>query len=433
MRAVHEESNLQHTEMLTLQRRYDALNRLVQVSLVMNSTLDLDPLLEYIMQAAINITGAEAASTLLVDKNTQELRFTAAIGPDSAGLIGMVVPREGSIAGTIVSQNRAIVIDDVAHDPRHYRQIHEQTSLQTRSILGVPMRIRDALIGVLEVINKREGQFNEEDVRHITILAAQAAIAIENAQLVSALRMAYDDLNKIDKIKSDFIAIASHELRTPLGVILGYASYLKDETEGEAGELAEQLLSSASHLRNLIEDMTNLRYVQIGEAELHVRAISLGEILQQVHNDVLSLAESKGQILLLEPPKHMITLLADRPKLVMALTNVLNNAVKFTQPGGVIVLSAEERRGEVWIRIRDNGIGLPEEEYERIFDQFYQVESHLTRRHGGLGLGLAIAKAVTERHGGRIWVESAGPGLGCTFTLAIPLTAHGASRPHASQ
>ncbi len=405
----------------SLEHKFDALNRLVQISLVMNSTLKLQPLLQTIMEAAAEISGAEAASILLWDKNTNELRFTAALSPDPEHLMGMVVPLEGSIAGTIISENRAIIIDDASRDPRHFKNVDQAIEFQTRAILGVPMRIRDDLIGVLEVLNKREGRFNDEDLRHITILASQAAVAIENARLIAALRKAYDDLAQVNKLKNDFIAIASHELRTPLGVVLGYAAFLKEETEGEMGEHAEAVLNSALHLRNLIEDMTNLRYVQIDRAELKFAVAPLNRILGAAHADVIELAEAKEQVLLLEQPAYDIPVKVDAVRMEMAITNVLNNAVKFTPPGGLIVLSAEEQAREVWVRVQDNGIGLEPDHLERIFDQFYQVEDPMRRRHGGLGLGLTIARAIVERHDGRIWAESAGLGLGSTFTVALPL------------
>ncbi len=414
-------SSLSESILQQLQHRLDALNRLVQVSLVMNSTLTLQPLLQYIIDAASEIAGAEGASILLVDKHSGDLRFTASSGPGSEHLIGMVVPLEGSIAGRIVSENRALIIDDAAHDPRHFKGVGEQIGLETRDLMGVPMRIRDSLIGVLEVINKREGRFNDEDLRHITILASQAAVAIENARLVDAIRAANQELEQLNKLKTDFIAIASHELRTPLGVILGYATFLKEEAEGRISEHAAGVLSSAVRLSSLIEDMTNLRYIQIGQADLDIRPTALNTILAAAHESVVKLAEAKEQTLLLEQPSQRIEVRADADRLKMAITHVLNNAIKFTPPGGVIVMSVERQRREVWIRVRDNGVGLESGQLERIFDQFYQVEPPMTRRHGGLGLGLTIAKAIVERHDGRIWAESAGPGLGSTFTLALPI------------
>src|SRR5262245_21974221 len=190
-----------------IQRKLDTLNRLVDVSLIMNSTLLLQPLLSLIMRSASEITGAEAASILLVDKHTHELRFAASTGVNTEHLMGIVVPMDGSIAGAIVKEGRATMIDDVAEDPHHLRQVDEEVEFQTQSILGVPMRIKEKLVGVIEVVNKQQGKFDDHDVLIISALASQSAVAIENAQLVSALQKANDELAKVDKIKTDFIAI----------------------------------------------------------------------------------------------------------------------------------------------------------------------------------------------------------------------------------
>ncbi|MBN1122826.1 MAG: GAF domain-containing protein [Anaerolineae bacterium] len=404
-----------------LQQKVDMLNRLVEISLVMNSTFQLDPLLEYLMFQATEITNSESASILLLDDKTGDLRFAAALGDVAEELIGMIVPRKGSIAGSIIDQEQAMIIDDVDKDPRHFDDIDQKLDYDTRSILGVPMAIRDKLVGVLEVLNRREGRYDEDDIRYITLLASQAAVAIDNVQMVESLEHAYDDLEKVNKLKTDFIAIASHELRTPLGVILGYATVLQEDAQGESGEHIEAVLSSALQMRSLIEGMTNLRYVSLDESELNFEKVWLNDVLQEAINDVQSMVEAKGQIFELEEPPEAVMIEIDRAKFVLALTNVLNNAIKFTPPGGVILLSAVRRNKEVWVRVRDNGIGIPADELEQIFEQFYQVEDPMTRKHGGLGLGLTIARTVLDRHKGRIWAESPGPNEGSCFTLVLPL------------
>nr|MBN1228971.1 GAF domain-containing sensor histidine kinase [Anaerolineae bacterium] len=409
----------------TLAKQLRVLNQLVEISLVMNAMHQLDPLLHYLMEIAAEITDSEAASILLIDKNTNDLVFTAATGESGRQLIGMVVPLEGSIAGSIIKEDRALIIDNVKADPRHYTGVDEETKFETRSILGVPMRKREQLVGVLEVLNKQDGRYDDDDIRFISALASQAAVAIEKAQLVNSLEEAYADLDRLNKLKSDFIAVASHELRTPLGVILGYATVLREDSHGELSDHAQMVLDSALQMRSLIEGMTNLRYVQIDESELDFAPVPLHEIMQSAYADIKRLAEAKDQIFEIEIPEEPVELRADRARLAMALTNVLNNAVKFAPPGGVIMISAERHDSEYWVIVRDNGLGIAKDQCEKIFEQFYQVEDPMTRHHGGLGLGLAIARAIVERHGGRIWAESPGLGEGSRFTLALPVTREG--------
>jgi len=408
-------------DVVSLQRKLDILSRLVEVGRVMNSTVRLEPLLAYIMRTAEEITGSEAASILLVDTNTGDLRFTAATGEVSDELSGMTVPLDGSIAGAIIAEDRALIVSDVTRDPRHYRGVDEEVAFQTRSILGVPMRIKDRLVGVLEVLNKSGGEYDEEDIRNITILASSAAVAIENAQLIRSLKEAYEELNQVNKLKSDFISVASHELRTPLGIILGYAAILRDETQPPTRAYADAVFNAALKMRTLVEGMTHLRYIQLEEGEMHLEPVALRELMREAYEQAQEFAGTKDQIYLCEEAPPDLFVLADRAKAVLALSNVVDNAVKFTPPGGAVILSARRRNGEAWVTVRDNGYGIPEGEAERIFDPFCQVEDPLTRRYGGLGIGLTITRAVMQQHGGRVWAESPGPGEGSRFTLVFPL------------
>jgi signal transduction histidine kinase len=275
---------------------------------------------------------------------------------------------------------------------------------------------------VLEVLNKRQIPWTSEDRDYVAVLAAQAAVAIDSARLVDDLRRANQELSELDKLKNDFIAIASHELRTPLAVILGYASFLQDESEGKASEHAAKVLASGLQLRRIIEDLTNLRYMQQNASELSREAVSLNDLVEEAVQDVLGTAETKKHKLSLEAAPESVMVDVDRIRATMALTNVLNNAIRFTPDSGQIMVKTEARNAhEAWISVTDNGIGIEADQMERIFDKFYQVEDHMTRIHGGLGIGLSIAKALVEAHGGRIWGESDGLEKGTTFTIVLPL------------
>ena len=396
-------------------------SRLLEISVTLNSTLELDPLLRFIIQSAADLTGSEAASILLVDERTQNLFFAAASGSSPEELQSIPVPLEGSIAGTIFREDRPLIINEVAQDPRHFRQVDEQTSFHTRSLIGVPMRIKDQVTGVLEAMNKRQGLYGESDLRTLEIIASQAAVAINNARLLEALQQAYDELGKLDKMKSDFIAIASHELRTPLGLVLGYASLLQEETRPESAELVGRVVNSALRMRALIDDMASLHMLQLGSSELELQSHELQQIIQQAVDEVRSLVQAKNQTILVELPEPPLVCQVDAAKLTLALANLLNNAVRFTPETGKIKLSLERRGKEALIQVKDNGIGIPSDQLDQIFEAFYQVEDHMTRRHGGLGLGLAIVAAIIEAHQGRVWAESRGEAKGATITLAIPL------------
>lgn len=407
-----------------LSKRLQIYSRIVEVSMVLNSSLATDEILRLLMDATAEILHAESASVILMNRNTNELYFVAMPTTDaerSLALQRFQIPLEGSIAGSIIKNNTPVILNDVSEHPLHYSRTDVVSGFHTRSLLGVPMRIREEVVGALEAVNKIGDKWEEHDSHYLEILASQAAIALENAQLVSKLTKANEELSQLDKLKNDFIAIASHELRTPLGVIMGYASFLKEEAQGEIGDHATAVLNSALRMRNLIEDMTNLRFLNMGQSELTREEVSINQLVQLAQSDVSETAAANDQKLEIHAFKGKdVTIIGDRAKLLMALCNVLNNAVKFSGKKAQIRLACLDKPGEVWIQVSDNGVGIPAEELENIFRPFYQVEDHMTRRHGGMGLGLSIARAVLEAHNGRIWAESEGLNRGTAFTLSLP-------------
>ncbi len=405
-----------------LERRIAYLERIVKVSQILNSTLSLEPLLRIIIQSATELTHTEACSIMLLDKRTGELRFAHSIGEGSEGLRNVTVPLDNSIAGWIVRQGRPLLIRDAKTDPRWHPQVDEAIEFDTRSILGVPLKVKNEVIGVMELLNKiGDRGFSQDDIQIASTLAAQAAIAIENARLLAELQHAYDDLAELDQLKSNFVSIASHELRTPLAVILGYASFLREEVSGEAGEQLEIVLQSAMRLRSIIDDMVNLRHVDTGEVQLERDIFSMKDLITEVTSEFAQLARAKQQVMHLDLPDDPLKIDADRQKVYLVLANLLSNAIKFTPSRGRVQISAQKKGEEVWVSVMDTGIGIPQRDYNRIFDRFYQVEPTLTRRYEGMGLGLSIAKSMVELHNGRIWVESV-VGKGSRFTVALPIS-----------
>ncbi len=396
------------------------LAQLVEISVTLNSTLEIERLLQYIIETATSLLDCEAASILLYDEQENRLFFAAATGSDPAELAKIPVPIEGSIAGRIFSENAPQVINDLNESKEHYNRVAQQVHFETRSLLGVPMRLRSRVIGVLEALNKRSGAFTSNDIRLLSVTASHASVAIENARLVQALQRANEELERANRLKSDFIAIASHELRTPLGVILGYASFLKEEAQGELSEHAEMVLNSALRLRALVEDMTNLDMLQKGKTSLHLETLPVQRLVLHAYQETQSAVETKGQHIKLRMPQRDILVRVDAAKMHMVLINLLNNAIRFTPPDGRIEVRVSATQRKVGIEISDTGPGIPQGELENIFREFYQVENHLTRHYGGLGLGLAIARGIVENHGGRIWAENKKEGSGALFKVLLP-------------
>ncbi len=414
------DQNLTDTEVdpRELVHRY---SRLVEISVTLNSTLDLDRLLQFIIDSAADLVDSEGASILLMDDKTKNLEFAAATGSDPEQLARIPVPLDSSLAGTVFREDRPLIVNEVANDPRHYQAVGDQIEFKTQSLIGVPMRIQDRVIGVLEAVNKRDGMFDATDEITLSVIASQAAVAINNARLVDALQRAYDELGKLDRLKSEFISIASHELRTPLALILGYATMLKEDAGEEASQHVSAVLNSAIRMRSLIEDMTNLNLLRVGSAELNMERQPLQSVVRAAHEEVRETIQAKGQELEVKLPDETMMAKVDGPKLSMALTNLLNNALRFTPNSGHIELRLLREGNEAWFQVADDGMGIAGGQIDRVFQPFYQVEEHMARRHEGMGLGLAIVRGVAEAHGGRVWAESPGTGKGSTFTIAIPL------------
>ena len=399
------------------------MERLLELSRTLSSTLELAPLLQSIVEAALELTHSEAASILLYDETSGELRFEAVPEGQQATLNRVSVPLDGSIAGWIFTHARPMVLHEASKDPRVFRQVDQSINFETRSLLGVPLLIKQEAIGVIEAVNKRErDHYTEEDLAVLETLAAQAAIAIHNARLLSRLQEVNSELTRLDRMKTDFIAIASHELRTPLGLILGHATFLKEVVPNDYAEQMEVIIRSSLRLKAIIEDLSTIAHKDEGQSRVHRAPFSLAKLVAETCGRfAATAAEKKIELGFDVPDDDPLMVEGDRDKIDVALGNLVRNAITFTDAAGQVGIKAEGEAGYVKVFVVDTGIGIPAPEIDRIFDRFYQVESHLTRRHGGMGLGLSIAKAMVEMHGGQIWCESR-EGTGSLFCFMLPKT-----------
>ena len=400
----------------------EKMARLVEISRVLNATTNLDHLLSHIITEAADLTQAEAASILLLDPRTRQLHFKASSNEVPPEMSNMAVSLDDSIAGAILTANKPMYIQDVSQDPRWNQDVDDAIAFRTRSILGVPMHnVNQEPVGVLEALNKKGGgDFSVQDFETLSILADIAGVAVEQTRLFNELQQANAELNDLDQIKTDFIAIASHELRTPLSVILGYVSFLRDEADPRMAEQFDNVLQAAVHLRTLIQDMLNLRYVDAGTAMLTRQQVDLVALVHKLNLEADETAVAKEQTVQVTIQADSLPVLIDQDMMEVIIGNLLNNAVKFTPRAGRIEVVLQRKGREAWFRIKDSGMGVPDDQLERIFKRFYQVESPLRRQHDGMGLGLSIAKELVELHGGRIWAESSNQN-GSEFIIALRL------------
>ena len=400
--------------------RHKLLLRLVELSVTLNSTLDLDSLLQMITATATELLDCEAASLLLYDEKNPRLFFAAATGSDPAKLAEISVPIEGSLAGTIFRTNQPMIMNDVQQDPRHYSLVSEHIKFKIKSLLGVPMPIKERTMGVLEAVNKRDGVFTSSDVLILSVTAAHAAIAINNARLLTATQRALEKVKETNQIKSRFLALASHELRTPLGIILGYATFLqRDATDPLSGH-ANQVLNAATQMRSVLDQMNNLTLLQSDEMEMDQIKTPIQEILNSALDEIKYFAAKRDLQLVYAFQDDPIYVNLDPEKTTLAFVNLLNNAIRFSPVGSKIVVGARVQGDQILAWVQDNGIGIPADKLQKIFEEYYQIEPPNTRRYSGLGIGLTIAKELIEAQGGKIWAESEGAGKGSTFKVIVP-------------
>ncbi len=396
------------------------LSRLYEVTQGLGTLVDLDAYLQMVLSAATELTGSESASLLEYDELALEFYFRFVPWFHRDAILSARVPLNGSVAGWVFLHSQPLAIDDVSKDERHYKKIDEIAAFTTRSILAVPLIVHGRPFGVFEVFNKK-GPYSEDDVLLLETLAALASTALQNDMLEKSIQASQDEARELDRLKDEFIAITSHELRTPLGLILGHSTFMKELLGPDHQDQVDAIIRNATRLKEIIESLTSVNNHQSGGALVRSRRVSVARIIEDVIVSFNQMAGNKN-IKIHNETKHgqSIWVDIDSGKIAIVLSNLLKNAITFTNEGGEIILRGEQYPDYVKVSVSDNGIGIPASDLPRIFDRFYQVESHLTRRHGGMGLGLSVAKVMVEMHGGRIWVESK-EGKGSTFSFLLPV------------
>jgi signal transduction histidine kinase len=357
---------------------------------------------------------------LLYDERNPRLYFAAATGISPAQLAETPVPIDGSLAGTIFRTNQHLILNDAEHDPRHYSLVSEHIRFKVKSLLGVPMSIRERTVGVLEAVNKRIGGFDARDAALLSVMTTHAAVAIDNARLLQTTKKALQQVKESDRLKSHFLSLASQELRAPLGIIISYSTYLKVEVEGENSNRASQVLLAAQKMRSLLDEMNNLAMLKSEEMILKPQHVSLQEILTSAVEEIRTFAAAHDQKLTFILPEYPIPVNVDVSKTTLAFTNLLNNAIRYSPPGCEIAIGAIQDGEDVLAWVQDRGRGIPRDQLQKIFEEFYQVDETETHHTGGLGIGLSIAKGIIEAQEGEIWAESEGEGAGATFKVLLP-------------
>jgi signal transduction histidine kinase len=297
-------------------------------------------------------------------------------------------------------------------------------SLEVAGLLAVPVWGDDAPAGAIVFVSAESGRaFTDADTTLAMELGRRAGHAVQNARLYQAAHFA-------SEAKSDFLAVMSHELRTPLNAIIGYADLLLLGVPSEVPERArtqvQRIRSASNSLLHLVEEVLSFSRIEAGKEEIRISPVDVSALLRDAVAMIEPMAAERSLTTDLELPEERLKLISDERKIRQIVTNLLSNAIKFTESGGVSV-SAGVDAGSLFIHVRDTGIGIPPEHIERIFDPFWQVEQSSTRRFGGTGLGLGVARKLALLLEGTLEVESE-VGRGSTFTLTLPRRTPGTGR-----
>jgi signal transduction histidine kinase len=406
------------------QRRLAHATTLYTFAQQLSTNLDMNALLDSIVVLLKRILRCRAANIWLINPASQLLEIRAAAGLQSKWKREARLKIGVGIAGQVAATAQPIYVPDT-HQIDFVFFDHA-----VRSLLCVPLMVHERVIGVLAVDSDYANAFTPDDELLLTVVAAQASVAIENAQLfedvterASKLEQAYSDLQEADRLKDELVQNMSHEIKTPLTFVKGYIELL---LEGDLGALSEAQCNSlrivsekTDAITRLVNDIILLQQIERGS--LRITALDLAELAQRIVADF----ETQSSIHTFTVSNNGLAVrpvvMADVDRISQVFNNLIGNAVKFSPNGGPIVIQFQDKGDMIEAVVRDTGIGIPEQLLDKVFERFYQVDGSSTRQYGGTGLGLAIVKRIIAAHQGQVWVESQ-LGQGSSFYFTLPKT-----------
>jgi len=335
-----------------------------------------------------------------------------------------------------VRTNQVIITNDYMKETLGHPAllVGPDNGLRPQSSLSAPMAVMGRIVGTIEVQSYKKAAYREEHETAMRLAANLAAVAIENVRLLEREIIARASAEESNRLKDEFLATVSHELRTPLTAILGWSRMLQGgslETD-MATRAIETIKRNAKVQAQIIDDILDVSRIITGNLYLELHPIELPPVLESAINVVRPTAEAKGIQIEVDFEPEPAAVSGDSNRLQQVFWNLLSNAVKFTPAGGKVTVRLRHVDSEVEIEVIDTGQGITSEFLPFVFDRFRQADSTSTRQHGGLGLGLAIARHLIEIHGGSIEARSLGEGQGATLTVRLPLVSSVAESPGTS-
>ncbi len=399
----------------------EATSRLHALSGRLLASDDLTSALEDVLDNAIATCGAQSGNIQLLNPNNGALEIVASqgVGPVFREYFRSVCPDDATACARAIRTGERVVIEDVERDVEFAPHRPIAATEGFRAVQSTPLKTHQGtIVGTLATQFHEPHRISARDERLLDLYARHAADFIERLKYEQALKDA-------DRRKDEFLATLAHELRNPLAPLRNGLQLIKLAKDNpETSELARVMMErQLSQMVHLIDDLLDLSRISRGKIELRKQQIDLAAVIQQAVETSRPVIDQAGHELRIDLPATPVYVEADVTRLAQVFANLLNNAAKYTDPGGTIRVSVQSLDDQVVVSIQDTGVGIPSEMLGHVFEMFTQVDRHLARSQGGLGIGLSIVKRLVEMHHGRVEAHSEGQGLGSEFIVRLPLGA----------
>jgi len=409
-----------------LRRRNEELMTLNAIATTIGQSLDLDHILNATLDKVLEVIEIDAGWMQLLNEDEGVLSLVAHRGFSQEMIEETKIINLGeSMIGKVAQSGQSIVVDRITEDPWFSIETDRPKTLHT--FAGVPIKSKDKVLGVLGVFSRSPRQLSSQEVQFLTATGHQIGVAIENVRLAEEASE-IEILRELNRLRSELIANVSHELRTPLGLIKIFCTTLLrkdvDFDHETQREFLRDIEEETDKLEKIVDNLLDLSQMKDGRLRLDKRPTDVGQLAKKVMETIkLEMG--------VQPPQHRfvhdfpsdpLVATVEPKRIEQVLRNLLSNAIKYSPEGGSITVQGRGDKRQLLIQVSDQGIGIPPEELDRVFERFYRVENEIIQSVRGAGLGLTVCQGIIEAHGGRIWVEST-IGVGSNFYFTLPVGA----------